>query len=125
MTKHTVAVVASILLGASQQVTSFNPGELGRRDWFHGLVSGVAASTLLASGPQEARAVISSKFCAYGTGDGCEDLAEGNEFIKVLQAKSAANKETIKLVRRRVACPVHVVETRLCLTQLLIDFHIL
>lgn len=109
MTKHTAAVVASILL-ASQQVASYNPGGLGRRDLFHGFVSGVAASTLLASGPQEAGAVISSKFCAYGTGDGCEDLAEGNAFIKELQAKSAANKETIILVRRRLACPVHAVE---------------
>jgi hypothetical protein len=97
MTKYIVTIVAFLLL-ASQQVTSYNPGGLGRRDLFHGFIK-VAASTVLASGPQEARAVISSKYCAYGTGDGCEDLSEGNEFIKVLQAKSAANKETIQLVR--------------------------
>mmetsp|Transcript_27882 Transcript_27882/g.34418 ORF Transcript_27882/g.34418 Transcript_27882/m.34418 type:complete len:192 (+) Transcript_27882:40-615(+) len=31
--------------------------------------------------------------CAYGVGDGCEELSGGNEFIKELQRKSAANKE--------------------------------
>jgi hypothetical protein len=40
--------------------------------------------------------VISSKYCAYGEGDGCQDLAEGNPFILELQRKSAANKETIQ-----------------------------
>lgn len=57
----------------------------------------VAAATIGAFlGPESAQAVISSKYCAYGTGDGCEDLAEGNEYIKQLQARSAANKETIQ-----------------------------
>ena len=43
--------------------------------------------------------IISSKYCAYGMGDGCADLAEGNDFIKKLQAKSATNKESAQMVR--------------------------
>jgi hypothetical protein len=37
--------------------------------------------------------VISSKYCAYGQGGDCEDLAEGNTYIQELQRKSAANKD--------------------------------
>lgn len=37
--------------------------------------------------------VISSKYCAYGQGEDCEDLAEGNTYIQELQRKSAANKD--------------------------------
>lgn len=60
----------------------------------------VAASVAAIGGPPlAAQAVISSKYCAYGTGDGCEDLAEGNELIKQLQARSAANKDAIQQVR--------------------------
>lgn len=71
-----------------------------RRNWINGFAAAsgslaVAASTNI----HAANAVISSKYCAYGTGQGCEDLAEGNEFIKELQARSAANKEAIQLVR--------------------------
>ena len=72
-----------------------------RRNWINGFAAAsgslaVAASTNI----HAANAVISSKYCAYGTGQGCEDLAEGNEFIKELQARSAANKEAIQLVRK-------------------------
>lgn len=37
--------------------------------------------------------VISSKYCASGVGDGCDDLSEGNAFIKQLQETSAKNKD--------------------------------
>lgn len=40
--------------------------------------------------------VISSKYCAFGEGDGCDDLAGGNEYIKQLQARSSVNKESIQ-----------------------------
>jgi hypothetical protein len=71
-----------------------------RRDWMNGLVAGAATGAVaLLSNPQPAKAIISSKYCAYGTGDGCEDLVEGNEYIRQLQAKSAVNKESIILVR--------------------------
>jgi hypothetical protein len=38
-------------------------------------------------------AVLSSKYCASGVGEGCTDLSEGNDFIRALQEKSAANRE--------------------------------
>ena len=31
--------------------------------------------------------------CAYGVGDGCDELSDGNEYIKELQRKSALSKE--------------------------------
>lgn len=67
-----------------------------RRSFLAKTVSVVSAASLglLVGHPQEASAVISSKFCAYGEGDGCDDLADGNEYIKQLQARSAANRES-------------------------------
>ncbi|CAB9529873.1 expressed unknown protein [Seminavis robusta] len=41
----------------------------------------------------DANAVISSKACASGRGEGCDDLAEGNEFIRSLQEKSAVKAD--------------------------------
>lgn len=43
--------------------------------------------------PMSANAILSSKYCAAGVGDGCEDRSEGNEYIKSLQEKSASNRE--------------------------------
>ena len=46
--------------------------------------------------PQRADAtegVLSGKYCAYGEGSDCEDLAGGNPYILELQRKSAANKQ--------------------------------
>lgn len=34
--------------------------------------------------------------CAYGVGDGCDDLSGGNEYIKELQRRSAESKEAAK-----------------------------
>lgn len=50
------------------------------------------ASSLAAPSHANA-AVLSSGFCAQGVGEGCDDRSEGNEFIKSLQEKSAANRE--------------------------------
>ena len=61
----------------------------GRRGFLAGM-AGIASLALL---PHNADAVISSKYCAYGEGNDCEDLAEGNPYILELQRKSAANKE--------------------------------
>jgi hypothetical protein len=108
MTRFFLALL-SLLLSAGAiaaystppSTTTINKNALGsRRDWMNGLVAGAATGAVaLLSDPQPAKAVISSKYCAYGTGDGCEDLAEGNEYIRQLQAKSAVNKESIILVR--------------------------
>ena len=57
---------------------AYNAPAVSRRDWMNTIAatgSGVAAFVAL---PESSEAVISSKYCAYGTGDGCEDLAEGN-----------------------------------------------
>jgi hypothetical protein len=68
---------------------------LSRRDWF---AFAAAATTILIPEQPANAAVLSSKYCAYGSGEDCEDLAEGNEFIRQLQAKSAANKDKNVLV---------------------------
>jgi hypothetical protein len=34
-----------------------------------------------------------SPYCSAGVGDNCQDLSEGNAYIKALQEKSAENKE--------------------------------
>jgi hypothetical protein len=94
-------VVLSIFL-SSQVVAAYNSNNapvVSRRDWMNGLVVVAGAVTASVNVPETANAVISSKYCAYGTGDGCDDLAEGNEFIRELQARSAVNKEAIQLVR--------------------------
>lgn len=46
-----------------------------------------------------AEAVISSKYCSAGVGDGCGELNEGNELIRSLQEKSAINRERYQQVR--------------------------
>jgi len=66
-----------------------------RRDFFS---FGTAAACTLATS-QPANAVLSSKYCASGVGEGCADLSEGNALIKSLQEKSAANKEMNMQVR--------------------------
>ena len=101
----TLLLVQGTIILSYQQPT--NPVNSSRRDWFVGIARGAvtaatacSTSILLLPG-QPSNAVISSKTCAYGTGDGCDDLAEGNELIRQLQAKSAANKEANILVRKK------------------------
>jgi hypothetical protein len=38
--------------------------------------------------PSDANAILSSKYCAAGVGDGCDDRSEGNEYIKALQRRA-------------------------------------
>ena len=52
-----------------------------------------ASSSCGGASSSRAEGVLSSKYCAGGVGEGCEERAEGNEFIKSLQEKSAANRE--------------------------------
>ncbi len=40
----------------------------------------------------EGKILRSSGTCAYGEGDGCDELSGGNDYIKELQRKSAENK---------------------------------
>ena len=73
-----------------------NAYNLHRRQLVQTILGSGSVAFIATTVPECTHAVISSKYCAYGTGDGCEDLAEGNEYIKQLQAKSAANKEAIQ-----------------------------
>ena len=81
-------LVALVLLNT--QVSCYNTKPVDRRSLVRN-VSFLATASCLA--PPQANAVLSSGFCAQGMGEGCEDRAEGNEFIKSLQEKSAANRE--------------------------------
>ena len=69
---------------------------LQRRGFFAKTITTAAIATIIAARPEKATAaadVLSSKFCAYGEGNDCEDLAEGNPYILELQKRSAANKQ--------------------------------
>lgn len=95
-----VSWVISLLLVLRLHVGAYNSRPLiQRRDLLHGILS---AATLSAAAPPAA-AVLGSKYCASGVGEGCEDLSEGNELIKSLQEKSAANKERHERVSMRLA----------------------
>ena len=74
---------------STERTTDTSSESTGRRE-FLGAMAGVASLTIFS---QNANAVISGKYCAYGEGNDCEDLAEGNPYILELQRKSAANKQ--------------------------------
>jgi hypothetical protein len=83
-----------VLQGTVLAYQSNHNNMMNRRQWFTGAAVAVASMV-----PQEpAKAIISSKYCAYGSGNDCEDLAEGNELIRALQEKSRVNKEANELV---------------------------
>lgn len=48
---------------------------------------------------QPAEAVLRSKGCYQGEGEGCSEFAEGNELIRSLQERSLANKDRNEKVR--------------------------
>ena len=53
------------------------------------------APTTTTATKTKTQGVISSKYCAYGEGNDCSDLAEGNPLILELQRRSSANKDKI------------------------------
>lgn len=53
------------------------------------LVAAMAAPSVAQAAP----------YCASGVGDACDELSEGNELIRSLQEKSAANREKNMRVR--------------------------
>ena len=113
------SLLCSCLTTTKAYTLNNNNNPTSRREWMvktfaTPLATVVVVGTTTAL-PQPANAVISSKYCAYGTGEGCDDLAEGNEFIKQLQAKSAANKETIQAVRKNSFYPMPCVCFCVCL----------
>ena len=87
----TACFVSSALLAVLlliSQVSCYNTKPVDRRTFARNVGFLVAGAPL-----QNANAVLSSGSCAQGVGEGCEDRAEGNEYIKSLQQKSAANRE--------------------------------
>lgn len=98
------AILYLFLLLSIGSVLGYQPNaQLNRRNYFAFLTASATAGVLMPQQPADA--VISSKYCAYGSGDGCDDLAEGNELIRQLQAKSAANKD-----KNESVCTPKVVE---------------
>ena len=91
-----ISYLSFVLVAPLISVYSFEASS--RREAFRLLGSAVAGlATTTSTSP--AAAVISSKYCAAGVGEGCEELASGNNFIKSLQEKSAANREQNERVR--------------------------
>lgn len=76
---------------SAQQRQQHETASLERRGFFAQTI--VMATAVAFAAPKTAGAVISSKYCAFGEGNDCEDLAEGNAYILELQRKSAANRK--------------------------------
>ena len=81
---------------------AYNFPQASRRAWIRQTTAAAVAISTQNIAP--ANAVISSKGCVYGEGDGCQDLAEGNPLILELQAKSAQNRQANELVRVGSLC---------------------
>ena len=64
-----------------------------RRELLRRVVSSIGGLCIVANHEVAKADVLRSDQCANGEGDGCDGLAEGNEFIKSLQIRSSANKE--------------------------------
>jgi hypothetical protein len=75
----------------SLAATATATGQQDRRGLLQTVMMGVTSGLFLSSSP--ANAVLGSGRCASGEGEGCTDLAEGNDYIRSLQIKSAANKD--------------------------------
>jgi len=93
---YCVVLVAPIFVANSYHL----PSSSSRRDVLRtltGSAAGLGVGTLV--GIPQADAVLSSKYCAAGVGDGCADLAEDNQLIRTLQERSATNKEKYARVR--------------------------
>ena len=92
--RPTAVIYLFLVLGSAigyQPQQPKNAHLFNRRNYLAFVTASATATALMTEQP--ANAIISSKYCAYGSGEDCDDLAEGNEFIRQLQAKSAVNKE--------------------------------
>lgn len=83
-------LLLTLLLGAAGAYTTPETTTSRRR-----LLQSAAAGAVLAVG----RPAQASQYCASGVGEGCADLSEGNDLIRSLQEKSAANREKNERVR--------------------------
>lgn len=85
-------------------VEPFEPKAISRRQAFVSLAGGAVATVGSNIQLQPAKAVLRSKGCYQGEGEGCSELAEDNELIQSLQEKSLANKDRNEKVRS-ANCP--------------------
>ena len=79
-----------------------------RRTALQSLAAAAGVTTLVPVVVEPAEAVLSSKYCASGVGEGCSDLSEGNEFIRSLQEKSAVNRERNEKASRKLLSKVRI-----------------
>ena len=84
---------------------AFNNDGVSRKVFLETSITTAATTVALA---QPANAVLSAPGrCASGVGTGCEELAGDNEYIKQLQAQSAAKKEQYQKEALNAVCTVH------------------
>jgi hypothetical protein len=123
MMMRAASCLSFLLLGTIQQscgyTLSANNSGKSRRDllahmivsWSSSTVSIAVAAGMMPANADDATtttAVLSSKYCASGVGEGCNDLSEGNDLIRSLQEKSAMNREKYARVRHKTSqCIVH------------------
>ena len=85
-----LTVILVLFQGIAYGFSPLENSAVKRRDLLRSLAEVAGASSFLVL---PANAVVSTKSCISGVGDGCDDLSEGNELIKSLQTKSAMNRE--------------------------------
>lgn len=79
------------------------PQPIQRREAFRQLLDGsllALATAAVVSTTEPAHAVLGSKGCYQGQGEGCAELAGENSLIQSLQEKSAANRQRNEKVCR-------------------------
>ena len=89
-----VTVGECLSFGIGNEAGKAPISQLTRNDFLRTLTIGSGSIFGLFVGIDNANAaVLQSKGCALGVGDGCDDIAAGNELIRKLQERSAANRE--------------------------------
>lgn len=96
--------ISQIVLPTSVAYSINQSGSQSRGKFLKNLVKSTVAATTAqsvlllnpkisnAADDQPTGKILGSKGCAYGVGEGCSDLSEGNSFIQELQRKSAESK---------------------------------
>ena len=103
--RTTLALALLLVISVHSYTPQCNVNQPSTRGNFIKVLVGVAgaSSQVIFQNPQivnaaavekaEGNIIGSGGKCAYGVGDGCDELSEGNEFIKELQRKSSKSKE--------------------------------
>jgi hypothetical protein len=97
--KHLITFLALIATQQQVQVSSFGSPQPTRNAFMRQISASIISFGTAANANAAQGGILRSDKCAYGEGSGCESLAGDNDFIKELQRKSAANKESAQKVR--------------------------